>query len=307
MDGEHIQPNEACRKALELIDPFVSGELSTEEEGELLRHLSSCPDCAQRVEDRMRIRSALKRAVQADQVPSDLQGSVMTEIRRSTSPVVVIPLSSVTRWSYAAAALILLFLGVWGAIRLFEAKNVPPPAVADADTVSVTVPVTTVPVTRVLNIGLIDHVNCAIKYKSAEEHYTYEQMAEYMGPDYIGLVPLLRERVRGYEVVVAHQCTFGGRHFIHLILRDGSKIVSLAITKKGEDSFGDAAGAMATVRGIPLFQARLQNLREFEVVGFETREFLAFIVSDLPKQENLELTETIAPGVHDFLDSKRSI
>lgn len=39
----------------------------------------------------------------------------------------------------------------------------------------------------------------------------------------------------------------------------------------------------------------------YEVAGFEIREHLAFVVSNLRREENLELALRLAPSVHNFL------
>ena len=50
--------------------------------------------------------------------------------------------------------------------------------------------------------------------------------------------------------------------------------------------------------GVPIFGARMNDL---EVAGFETRDYLAFIVSDLSRTDNLQIASTLAPQVHEFL------
>ena len=40
---------------------------------------------------------------------------------------------------------------------------------------------------------------------------------------------------------------------------------------------------------------------EFQVAGFETGDYLAFVVSDLPPQRNTQFASNVAPTVHEFL------
>jgi hypothetical protein len=50
--------------------------------------------------------------------------------------------------------------------------------------------------------------------------------------------------------------------------------------------------------GVPLHASLMQN---YEVTGFETRDYLAFLVSNLQKQESDAIAANIAPAVRDYL------
>ena len=64
---------------------------------------------------------------------------------------------------------------------------------------------------------------------------------------------------------------------------------------------GDAAtfrSVYSVPPGVPIFGAHMSNL---EVAGFETRDYLAFVVSDLSREDNLQIASTLAPPVQAFL------
>ena len=50
--------------------------------------------------------------------------------------------------------------------------------------------------------------------------------------------------------------------------------------------------------GVSIREARIKGL---EIAGFETRDYLAFVVSDLGRKENLQIASTLAPAVRKFL------
>jgi hypothetical protein len=51
--------------------------------------------------------------------------------------------------------------------------------------------------------------------------------------------------------------------------------------------------------GVPLYRG---GAEPFQVAGFETPAYLAFLISDLPEEKNIQLAATLAPGVHAFLN-----
>ena len=77
-----------CESFAELLDPFIDGELSPEEEAEVRAHLKECPACLQYVEDALAIRDAFP-TVEEVEVPADFTAHVMDAVRASAPPAVV--------------------------------------------------------------------------------------------------------------------------------------------------------------------------------------------------------------------------
>jgi len=125
-------------------------------------------------------------------------------------------------------------------------------------------------------------------------------MSHDLGPDYAGLVSLVKERVpQDYTVMVGHRCDYKGRNFVHLILTSQKTILSVILTKKDGETFDKSA--LATVlqgAGPPIYRTRMQDQ---EIVGFETRNYLAYVVSSLPQEDHFQLASGLAPSVRNFL------
>jgi rSAM/selenodomain-associated transferase 1 len=189
----------------------------------------------------------------------------------------------------AAAAMIAVLIGSWAALDSMNSRK--------AQSFEASLDQSA----QVLKIGLSDHINCAVMHGQANRRFTPEQMAERMGADYIGLVPVVKEKApAGYEVVVAHKCHTDKREFVHMILKNEDKVLSLIITKKSGEAFPkNAALEVIEAAGIPLYEARMQD---YEVAGFETRDYLGFIVSNLSKDDNLQIASTITPAVRLLLE-----
>jgi hypothetical protein len=126
-------------------------------------------------------------------------------------------------------------------------------------------------------------------------------MSAKLGAEFIGLVARVKDQVQGkYEVVAGHCCQFKQREFIHLTLRNQDKVMSLVLTKKNGEAFSKATlGNVLQASDIPVHSDRLQN---YEVAGFESRDYLAFVVSNLDKQESDLIAASLAPAVRDYLE-----
>jgi hypothetical protein len=134
----------------------------------------------------------------------------------------------------------------------------------------------------------------------ANRSFTEEEVAERLGADFRGLVARVKENApENYRVVVGHRCKFNGREFVHLILKSPEATTSLVLTRKHGESFAkDAVTAVIESSNIPVHEA---SIKDFRVVRFETRDYLAFVVSTLGRDENIQLAYTIAPAVRDLL------
>jgi hypothetical protein len=153
---------------------------------------------------------------------------------------------------------------------------------------------------EVFNVGMGDHIHCAIHRDFSSGPRSFERMAHDMGPDYIGLVSLVKDHApQDYTVMVGHRCDFKGRNFIHLILTNQKTILSIILTKKNGEAFDKSALAtISQASGEPLYRARLQGQ---EIVGFETRDYLAYVVSGLPQDDHFQLASALAPSMRGFL------
>jgi hypothetical protein len=88
----------------------------------------------------------------------------------------------------------------------------------------------------VLNVGLRDHLQCAVFRKYSKQPEAARQMAADLGPGFADLVPLVQAKLPGdFRIIQAHHCDAGGRQYTHLIMAGGAgggKIVSLILTRR---------------------------------------------------------------------------
>ncbi len=273
----------SCEKTLNYLESYVSGELMEETNREVLNHLGECEECSANVQTRTRIRQLLRQAVMRDYAPARLERRIRRKLRESRPGI--LPMHF--QWALAAAAGVLLAVTGFQLARVWSPED--PMLQAGRGE-------------KILELGAADHLNCAINHGMADRQFTTEQMKQELGPDYEGLTALVHDAsAEGYDVVVGHRCHFIGREFVHFIMRQDSRIVSLAITKEQEDSLS-GSGMLESIRleGVPVYQSRI---REYEVAGFQSRNHLAFVVSDLPPEEHSRLASKFVPPVSTFLSN----
>ena len=156
-------------------------------------------------------------------------------------------------------------------------------------------------VASLMRVGLGDHIHCSVFRKYPKNPPTTEQFIEKMNPHYAGLIPIVRSQVpENYRMTLAHECRYHGRRFVHLSLMNDSNMLSLVITRKGDgESFSTEDMLPGLVQaGIPMYQSTVQR---FQMTAFETRDYLVYFISDLPRQQNTDLMLALGPQVKDFL------
>lgn len=277
----------SCERIRKHLDAYVSHELTAEIRLEVVRHLEHCADCNEELDVRYRVKDALKQAVnRLEPAPAALRDKILRNHK---------PATSWRYWSLAVAASLVLMLGGWLAFRTLNLRSAS--SLSAQANLNQTLSEHN---TEILKIGLGDHVHCALHRDFSGGPRSFERMSNDMGPEFINLVPVINERVPpDYTLMVAHQCQFQGRTFVHLILTKQNDILSIILTKKQAESFDQTnLNAVLKASGVPLYQTHLQDL---EVAGFETRDYLAYVVSGLPQEDNLRLASNLAPSVRNFL------
>lgn len=322
-----------CEQAHQMADRYISNELSPDERRIFDAHLAGCTSCSELLHSLEGVRSVVRRAVGNQAVPVALgtnvrdvvareRGAVNTPLAADTPPTAkpspkANPLSRgglrnregndgygqvvPSWWRYAvAAAVAMVLFGSWYFFISDRHKSSTiVERIVDSLDSSPTAHSVETEVARVLNIGVTDHIGCAVTYHSSpDEQVTPEEIISEM-EEYAGLVPIVRERLEGYRVTVAHQCTIRGRDYIHMILHRGDTMVSIAITRKSQgEEFPQQAIAAATESAVPIYQVRLDR---YQSAGFQTDDYMIFAVANQTREENLRIASVLAAPVSEFL------
>lgn len=281
-----------CDKARKYLDSYISNELLVETNHEVLKHLDGCAACSAELEVGIRMRARVKAAVKSQPVPPDLQVRIRKEIHdRSLDSWFA---AGWSRWALAITASLVLSAGVW--VNYSRERM---PDLSDRLGQSVYIQRVSSSLAAVLKVGLGDHLHCAVFRKYPQNPPPLEKMEADLGPSYRGLLPVVRTAIPdGYRVVMAHQCGYSGRKFIHLTFKKEGDILSLVVARKNSGESLGGLSVEAEHSGIPLFQSAAGR---YEVAGFEAGNFLAYVVSDLSGKTNLQIAAKLARGVREFL------
>jgi hypothetical protein len=285
---------EACEAALRSLDSYNSHGEPTQTDREMLRHMEQCPDCAREFALRTRVSDRLKEAVRNEPINPYLEAKIRRRIAGQGRRSWMWP----SRVASVAVAL-LVFLGAaiayqLGHLRLTTASQ-------DAYIASISGKVA-----AILRVGLGDHVHCTVFRKFPKEPPAREKMLADLGPENSPLLPVVQARIpKDYRVIMAHRCSYRGRKFVHLAMRDDSSLISLVIARRGDgEAFGrDKLGPVLAESGIPIYQGHVQR---FAIAGFESQDHLVYLVSDLTEQQNLAMLASLAAPVRSFLSRLES-
>ena len=265
-------PHPDCDMARAQLDAYLSRELPEEAAREVRRHLENCPQCAAELAARATLRAQLQAAVRASTVPAGLDARIRRAVR-SDRPVR--PRTGLWAVVAAAAVILCVFLGNQLRIRMNPEQAILRKASG--------------PLAAILKVGLRDHLQCAVFRKYSKQPLPASQMAADLGPA-APLVPLVQAKLpHDFQVIQGHHCSAGGRQYTHLIMAGaGGKMVSLILTRKqpGESLAGG------------IYQ---QGVDRFQVVGFESHGYLAYVISDLDAQQNLQWAASLAPALREYL------
>ena len=284
--------NEDCTVVLRQLDYYMDNALDSRATDALLKHLEGCPSCDQELGQRRMLRTRLRAAVASDTaVPAHLATRVLANVRAAEKQ----SLWEAWRLRFAGvAALLAIAVSLGAAYELGHLRFTTAAQEAYIGRISSRV-------AGIMQVGLVDHVHCGVFRKYPKNPPSVDSFAAKVTPEYMPLISIMKASLPAdYNVYIAHKCRYHGRQYVHLSLMNGSKLVSLIIAQKqpGETFRNSELAAVAGDSGGDLYQAGVQR---FQITGFETREHLAYIVSDLPAGENAEVMLAAAPSIRALL------
>jgi hypothetical protein len=281
----------ACERTRKYLDSYITNELLVETNHEVLRHLEHCPACTAEAETRQHLRTRLKSAVKTQPVPVELPALVRERIRSEESRK-----SSNwawMRWPMTAAASVALCT-----LLYVQYRPETLPAVGDRPAQNSYIQKISATLATVFKVGLGDHLHCSVFRKKAASVPTVAEMEKELGPDYKGLLPAIRAAApEGYQVILAHHCSYLKRNFVHLTLEKDGRLMSLVIARKQDgESFTNLLPD--TGHGTPIYHS---NAGRYQVAAFDAGNFLAYVISDMKSMPNLQVAAAAASAIREVL------
>jgi hypothetical protein len=282
-----LQFSEACGNALKQMD---RSSVEGPNDAALLEHLSACAACCAEFEARKKLRGRLRSAVQKDSAPPFLQERIRRQIR-STAPR--------ASWSgrlSAVAAGLVICLGVGIAYQLGHLRLTTNSQESYIASVSNRI-------ATIMRVGLRDHIHCAVFRKYPKDAPKVEELSQKLGAEYSGLVGIAQKHVPAdYRLMIAHQCRYHGRQYVHLALKNDARLVSLVIARKGDgESFETEKLVPALSQAGILYYG--SGVQRFQIAALESRDYLVYLISDLPQQKNMEMMVALGLDVRNFLQN----
>jgi hypothetical protein len=260
-----------CQSARAHLDDYLGGELAPALRRDTDAHLAICPDCAAEFASAARLRQGLQSAVRSTPAPPALE----PRVRRALQAASARPRTGL--WAVAAAAAVILCFVL---VNLLRVASNPEEAILKK---------TSGRLAAVLNVGLRDHLHCAVFRKYAKAPEPASQMAADLGAAFAPMAALIQAGLPSdFRILQGHRCEAGGRQFTHFIVAGRGKIASVILTTRLP---GESLGGGIHQSGADRFQ----------VVGLETGKYLVYIISDLDAQQNLQVAAGLAPTLRAFL------
>jgi hypothetical protein len=259
-----------CRDVRELAESFISGQLLTETNHEIVRHLETCLSCRRDIETRRALRDAVRRAFQTDAALQPTAGFA-DRLRGDLRQTMVQTPSRRTVWWWALAAAATVVLSAGGGIWWLRSN----PSLQ-----------------AITRSAVGDHRHCALKFQLAEKPIALEDAARRYDPAFRVLetdpTDALVTSLGLARVIERHSCVYQGRRFAHVVLQYRGAIVSLLVTKR------ESAASIALPNdGLP----HTQRVDAMSVVSVSAPGHMIFLVGDLPEGDVAGLAEAVGPSL----------
>ena len=284
-----------CKDFREIVDSYLSDELLTETNHEMLLHMENCLECRDEIKARRSIRSLLRSAVRNEAqylISEDFAKSLRMNLRQHIFEANRTGnFLSTNRNSWIAIAAGLLIMFSIGFIFLNQTQN----SLIVEKKYTESYLISDLPSAHIVNVALGDHEYCAIKHGSSEDHKVSLVKASDGYNDMEKIVmPPLKKVLTNYEFTESHFCKYKGVKFAHSTLRNRKSVVSILVTdSKGYEFFED--------KQIQKFSADKYRLARLDVY-----KKAIFVISDLDEQKNFRATEALFNPMRKYFSNLRT-
>ncbi len=216
-----------CKDFREIVDSYLSDELLTETNHDVILHIENCPQCSALIKERRDFRARLRSAVTSSAkfaLPDGFNHRLLTRIRHERDR------SGKPSYSWFGLRLVAGFAGVLVvAVIAFSVFNYVGRSPSPDYMVSGFAD------DSLINIASGDHQHCAIKHDLEEAPIALSD-AE---PRYRGLEELVGDNLNAtlgnHKLVEAHACKYRDVQFAHLVMKDDSNTISVLIARDLRD------------------------------------------------------------------------
>jgi hypothetical protein len=263
--------NPDCQHVRELMDSYLSEELSVETNHGVLRHVGECNTCAAELTRRRRLRALLIQSLDVavdDKAASGRLAQTLNREQRSWGRL--------AGFAGVAAALIVAV-----ALTYWSGGSVDAAAYDDS---------------------AADHIACALAYPQ-DTQYDRNRVTQNLASPFERIADAVGLSHGAYDVIDAHMCPFNGRNYAHVVIRnDEGATLSLFVERAARGVLpaaepkvlaGDTVGVHATTR------------LGHRVSAVATRDYQLFLVAEQPTDPPEIAQEILRAGVRFIRDLEK--
>ncbi|MEZ5401782.1 MAG: zf-HC2 domain-containing protein [Bryobacteraceae bacterium] len=307
MSATPIHSN-ACERVRRHMDSYISGELLVETNEEVLRHLGACTPCLAAHDERLAVRDATRRAVRSEAPPADLALRVRARIHGRER-------GSSWRGHWKIMTVAAALLAAIGAAGLLRSRN-PEPVLADLAAAEQGSYISSMleKVSLFSRGGLHDHLHCTMgrKYPRGFPPESGLTPRQKLTADWSPLQAIAARLIPSrYTLLLAHRCSAGQRRFVHFTYVAEAQagaprsFLSVMVSARAGSEKLPVPGIVPALEtaGVPVYAERSGR---YSVASFPAGEYTAWVVSDLPAEENRLLASNLAPPLAEFLRTPKT-
>jgi hypothetical protein len=236
-----------CQHVREVMDSYLTEELSVETNHAFLHHVTECRDCSAELKRRQRVRALLAATlgvtVDAERAKARIMRAVDREQRSWKRPA---------RLGAVAATLIAAV-----AVAYWAGRRVDAAAYDDSAE---------------------DHVACALTYPN-DTVYDANRAAKNLVPPFERIVDAVGRSHGAYHVIDAHMCPYKGRNYAHVVIRGDGQTLSLFAERAGR---GALPATPTTVLRGDTVDIHATTRLGYRISAVATRDHRLFLVSERP-------------------------
>ncbi len=283
-----------CKDFQEIVDSYLSDELLTETNHDMMRHMEACDSCRNVIELRRVFRTRLKMAIldsESYRLDENFNHRMMTRLRAENAESNA---ATARSWfgfrtiAFAASFLIVAVIGFGiyanfgpGKSSIFAGSTPPYMVSGFAET-------------SLVNIAAGDHQHCAV-----EHGYTKDSAKPTtISPMFSGLENVVEVGVgsvlKGEKLIESHACKYKGVQFAHYVMQGNDSLISVLVAPSEADATtGDRLSEFSS--------------KSYEITSFSVDKNTVFVISDKGKEANRLAAESLEKPIEAHFLKKKPV
>lgn len=285
-----------CHNFKEVLDSYLSDELSVETNHAFMNHAEHCVGCRSEMSARQNLRQVLRESVKATTASPEFHNRLRERLRTEAGIASTVNKAvresffaqwfsrfSMPQFAMAAAAVLLVMVS---SFYLFSNSNSVQAAVLSP---------------TLIQQAAGDHDHCAAFWRNLT-HGENEPVhnIENFDPSLQDLGKFSAHKSLGLHFHYAHVCHDNGRAFVHLVYSRNGELISLLVTQRNAEAMKD--GVVPNDDGIKAgLQRELNLMGKYSVSAYQTSKHVVLLVSSLDEQTQQKFMEQLAQPISNLL------